>query len=327
MTYTPTVRKPTGIPAAPLIIVSGLAKSGKSLTAYKIAYSDLIDHCWIADLGEGTADEYGDPEVHDVLEWGVSWRDLSDTVAWCSKQTPAEGKMNAVIIDSGTEVWNGLKDRASARARASDRAQAKLKADPDAEIDVPTNYWNDAKTAWGWIINPLKLSGNLVGIVIVRQEIVSEFVNDRPTKNKVVSYQCEKTLQGAATAHININMDHEASLIEVRSKTLSVPKAGMRLESDNPIEEVIRLLSPTNSFAAPDVRTAIDDERDPDMAEKVQELWAKVKAAKGSPLADLLKAAAAEHGRMLTERGIADDLDWFVEVRSIITNYQEAASG
>lgn len=329
MTYTPTTRKPTGIPAAPLVMVSGLAKSGKSSLSYLLAYSKRIDNCWVCDLGEGSADEYGGLEgdaPYEILNWGTSWTDLEDTVRWCCAQKPKKGLMNALIIDSGTELWFNLSARAHKRARSSKGAVVKLKEDPDADIDTGTKFWNDAKTSWASIISPMKLAPNLVGVVIVRQEIVSEFVNNAPTRNKVISYQCEKTLQGAVTHHVNVNMDHAATLIEARGRYLKVePGApGVKLTSANPLDELLGLASPDGKFQAPDVRVPVDDQRDdPEMVEKVKELFEKVKASAGTPLGDALKKWA--DGRSLNEKALAD-IDWFVAVREFINEYKPETS-
>lgn len=310
-------------------MVSGLAKSGKSSLAYKLALSPRIDFCGVIDLGEGSADEYGGREgdpPYEILDWGRSWSDLEDTVRWVIAKKPKKGRLNGLIIDSGTELWFNLGARAGKRARSSKSAVAKLKDDPDAEIDTTMPFWNDAKTTWARIVNPLKLAPNLVGVVIVRQEIVTEMEGGQPTKRKVISYQCEKTLQGTVTAHINVNMNHEASLIEVRSRFVSVPadSKGIRL-GDNPLDELIGMLSPDGAFQAPDMRTPIDDQRDdPEMVEKVKELFEKVKASAGTPLGDALKKWA--DGKSMNEKALAD-IDWFVAVREFINEYRPEEPG
>jgi hypothetical protein len=261
--YTPTTRRPTGNAAAPLIMVSGLSKSGKSLTSYSIGMSDRIANTYVCDLGEGSADEYGDLGCYEVLEWGRTFADLTDTIRWAVDQPVPDGKLNAVIIDSGTDLWDTLKIRADRRARSSKRNAQLLRDDPDHEVDVSMPYWNDAKEAWARVISPLRLAGHVVGIVLVRTEVVAEVVNGAPTNRKITSYQCEKTLPAAATAHVSIGMDHAARLIEVRSMRLSVPSAGLVLDQPNPLGHLLDLLAPadTAQFAAPAVMSPIDEER------------------------------------------------------------------
>ncbi len=266
MTYTPTVRKPTGVPAAPLIMVSGFPKYGKSTVAYKLGLSERINKLRVADLGEGSADEYGGLDCYEIVEWGKSWADLQDTVAWAIAQPCPDGMMNAFVIDSGTAMWDSLKIRADKRARSSKKNVEALKRDPNLEIDVSMPYWNDAKETWQRVMGPMKLAPNLVGVVLVQTELVTEVVNGVPTKNKVISYQCEKTLPAAVTAHVQVREDHSAWLIEVRSLTVNIPKGGLRLNDDNPLGHLLELLSPDGVFQAPSVVTPFDDEREPSTA-------------------------------------------------------------
>lgn len=264
MTFVPTERPPTGIPAAPLVMVSGPAKSGKSATAYKLSNSDRIHKCWVVDVGEGSADEYAEIGPYVVLEWGASWSDLSATINWCVAQPVPDGKLNAVVIDSGSDIWDQLKDRATDRAKRSSKNRRALAADPDAEIDVSMNYWNDAAATWAKITNPLRLAGHIVGVVLVRADEVNEVANGAPTSRKVISLQAHKSLPAIVTAHVQIRPDHSAHLVEVRSMRVSVPPSGQRL-GDNPLGEVLELMSPAGGFAAPAVRKPIDDERSADV--------------------------------------------------------------
>lgn len=314
MTFVPTVRKPTGVPAAPLIMVSGPPKSGKSLQSYKLGLADTIDQCWVIDLGEGSADEYGAIGSYQVLDWGRSWADLQDTVRWCIAQPCPEGQMNALIIDSGTEVWDGLKARADKRARNSKRNKEALAKDPDFEVDVSMPFWNDAKETWARVVSPMKLAGHLVGVILVRSEIVAEVVNGAPTNRKVTSYQCERTLQGVATAHVEIRPDHSAHLIEVRSMHVSVGPKGIPLADENPLGDLLTLLSPTSTFGAPIVATPVDDERDTPPAPvdgglapaAVKDLWSRVVAACADPdVAARLRAVASDQRCKLTEKNLA----------------------
>ncbi|WP_116996416.1 hypothetical protein [Desertimonas flava] len=270
MTFTPTVRPPTGVPAAPLIMVSGPPKAGKSVVGYKLGLSERIDHCWVIDLGEGSADEYGALGCYDVLEWGSSWSNLTDSVKWCVSQRPADGKLNAVIIDSGTEVWEGLKDRATHRARGSRKNRAELAKDPDFEVDVSMNYWNDAANTWGGIVGPLKTAPHVVGVILVRADIVAEVVNGQPTKNKVVSLQAHKSLPATVTAHVEVRPDHSAWFTEVRSMEVQLPAKGLKLDAANPLGQVLDMLAPDEgSFGESVAVKPSDDERPREVVQTV----------------------------------------------------------
>lgn len=318
MTFVPRERKPTGIAAAPLILCSGPPKSGKSFTSYKVALSPRIHKTWVIDIGEGSADEYGGDESdppYTILEWGENWTDLTETVRWACAQKPPAGLLNAVIIDSGNDVWSGLSDRANTRARGSYKNKEILKKDPHADIDTSMSYWSDAKVTWARIINPLKLTAHVVGIVCARTELVTVVDSKgQPTKEKTYSYGVEKTLQGIITAHVAVDADHSARLIEVRSKRVSVGPKGLAL-GDNPMAEVIDLLSPTGEFAAPDARRPIDDFMDDP---EVDEFWERLKPHAKDDIGKAMRDFAAENHRELSIPSLRADRGWFENARDLL---------
>lgn len=328
MTYVPTARPPTGIPSAPLIMVSGAAKSGKSMTAYKLGLSPRIDQCWVCDLGEGSADEYGDLGGYTVLNWGTSWSDLADTIKWCVAQPAGEGLMNAVIIDSGSEMWQALKDRASARAAGSQKNKRALAADPDAEIDVSMNYWNDAANTWGKIVGPLKLAGNLVGVILVRADEVNEVANGAPTSRKVISLQAHKSLPAIVTAHVQVRADHTAHLVEVRSAKVSVPPRGVALGA-NPLGEVLDLLAPVGGFAAPVVNVPVDDERaqeaDPSNV-AANAILDRIKALHPADLEDFKQRAPGLFAERITEATLTGSAPLRASVTAVVDSYASTAA-
>jgi len=303
-------------------MVSGLAKSGKSMVSYKLGLSPSINHCWVVDLGEGSADEYGGLDCYTVLDWGRSWADLQDTVKWCVGQPCPAGKMNALVIDSGTELWDGLKSRADKRARSSKKNRAALEADPDFEVDVSMPFWNDAKETWARVVSPMKLAGNLIGVVLVRSESVAEVVNGAPTNRRVTSYQCEKTLPGIVTAHVEVRPDHSAHLVDVRSLAVSVDRRGLALDAANPLGHLIDLLSPSMTFQASAATTPIDDQRDEPEARtfsaEAVALFDAIKAASAEQKAALRALAEAEH-RKLTVAALDGDEMWRALVAANLT--------
>jgi hypothetical protein len=166
-------------------------------------------------------------------------------------------------------------------------------------------FWNDAKETWARIVTPLKLAGNMIGVVLVRGDEVAEVVNGAPTNRKVISLQCEKSLPAIVTAHVQIRPDHSAHLIEVRSAKISVPPSGKRL-GDNPLAEVVALMSPTEgSFAVPNVRKPEDEERERDDSPYVDpadaravELFEAIKALNPLDKAAFASWASEHHHRV-----------------------------
>lgn len=314
MTYVPTPRKPTGIAAAPVFLVSGVPKSGKSLTSYKIAEHPRIHKTFVIDIGEGSADEYGGDDAdppYEVLEWGHSWADLVDTVNWAVGQKPPDGQLNALIVDSGNDLWASLSSWANARARNSKKAREELARDPSADIETKMSQWNDAKSWWARIVNPLKLSGHTVGVLCARTELVSVVdARGNPTREKTYSYGIEKTFAGSImTAHIAVDVDHSARLIEVRSKRVSVGRDGLKL-GPNPLAEVLDMLSPSGEFAAPDARRPVDDELD------VDTLWADLVEHKEDEIGVAMRAFADTSGKVLRRANLLADGAWLRAARA-----------
>lgn len=323
MTFVPTPRKPTGIAAAPVFLVSGVPKSGKSLLSYKIALSPRIHKTYVIDIGEGSADEYGGDEgdpPYEVLPWGRSWADLVDTNAWACAQKPPDGMLNAVIVDSGNDLWGSLSAWANARARNSKKAREELAKDPSADIETKMSQWNDAKGWWARVVNPLKLSGHTVGVVCARTELVSVVdARGNPTREKTYSYGIEKTFAGSVmTAHIAVDVDHSARLIEVRSKRVSVGRDGLML-GDNPLAEVLELLSPSGRFSAPDARRPVDDELE------VDSFWADLVEHKDDEVGAAMRAFAAETGKPLKRAELLADPEWLTKARSRLDHLIETS--
>ncbi len=180
-------------------------------------------------------------------------------------------------------------------------------ADPDAEIDVSMNYWNDAAATWAKVVGPLRLAGNMVGVILVRADEVAEMANGAPTKNRVSSLQAHKSLPAIVTAHVQVRADHSAHLIEVRSSRVSVPTWGQAL-GENPLGEVLDLLSPAGGFAAPSVSVPTDERAEAvELFEAMRELPDDVKAD--------LKKWSLKTGHRLTENALAES----TEARAALT--------
>lgn len=145
-------RRPTGNVPWPLILVEGSEKSGKTWSAAVLSSSDRIGQMYWIDLAEGSADEYGAIPGADylIIEHDGTYTQIYDAVAEVHRlATEAQAKGDkpvALTIDSMTAEWELLKDWATERAKHSKSNKRKLAQDPNAEISVPTNYWNDANS-------------------------------------------------------------------------------------------------------------------------------------------------------------------------------------
>lgn len=164
-------RKPSGRVPCPFLLLEGEEGSGKSWAAAVLSSSDRVGRTFWLDLNEGSADEYGaipgarfevldhDGTYAQVLEQVLAVREVA-------KAAHAAGEPPTVlVIDTLLDVWDGLKDWVSERAKAKPANQRKLAEDPAAELDVSRNLWNDAGNRHKRLINVLKtFPGIVVGI-------------------------------------------------------------------------------------------------------------------------------------------------------------------
>lgn len=237
---TLSTRKPTGLPAWPLILVEGEEKAGKSYLAAQFAASPLVGRTFAWDLGDGTLDEYAALGPYEIVETNGTFSDLRDSVREATAIPPVDGKPNVYVIDSGTDLWGLLKRWTDTRARQSRAGRNALAQDPDAEIDPSTNLWNDAKDRWAEIVNMLRRAPG-IGVITAQGGEVMAFEGGVPVAGKTTwSVQAEKTISAACTAWVRVKRDpRSATLIGVRRLGLEIPDRGLPLPLDNTLHHLV----------------------------------------------------------------------------------------
>lgn len=161
-------RKPTGAVPWPLVLIEGEEKAGKTWACAEFTASDKVGRCFWIDLGEGGADEYGaiPGANYEIVEHDGSFTVLLANVkeihAIAGKALKAGEKPVVLIIDTMTDEWDMLKDWATDRAKSSRTNRAKLERDPNAEIKVSGNYWNDANDRHRQLMRLLKTFPGIV---------------------------------------------------------------------------------------------------------------------------------------------------------------------
>lgn len=232
-------RKPTGQVAYPLILVEGEEKAGKSFAAYSLSASPKVGRTFVFDLGEGTADEYADLGPYEVVEHNGTFSDLLDQLRAACAEPMVDGRPNVVILDDATALWELIKDWTGERARRSKKGQETLRRDPDAEVDVPMNLWNDAKDRWYAVLNLLRAWPG-IAVLIARGKEVAKVVDGKPVVGQTdYSVQTEKSTAFACSAWVRMTRPHTATLVAARSLRLDVPAKGIRLPDTNPLEHLV----------------------------------------------------------------------------------------
>lgn len=213
-------RQPTRRTGWPRILVSGNDKSGKSWSVAQFSASQKVGRTVVVVLGEDESrwDEYGNipGSRFELAVWDGTWRSLMET-AEAAKEEAARAVANGeppfvLAIDTMTAVWESLKDWASLRARNSKKNKKLLEEDPDAEIDVTSNFWNDARARHRSLMRILLTFPGIV-VLICRGSEVTLFQNGQPVAGKTTwSVECEKNLPFDVSAHVQLARDARPKL-------------------------------------------------------------------------------------------------------------------
>jgi hypothetical protein len=232
-------RTPTGEVAWPLILVEGDEKAGKSYAAYSLSADERVGRTFVFEFGEGIADEYAQLGPYEIVEHNGTYQDLLAQVKAACAEPTEPGKPNVVVIDQMTELWDLLNAWAEHRARGTKSSKAKLKADPDAEIDITANLHNDKADRWYAVLNRIRRS-NVIGVLVCRGKEVTKFRNGQPVAGEIdYSIQGHKGTVFAVKAHVRMTKPHVATLLGVNSLNIDVPANGRRLADSNPLGELV----------------------------------------------------------------------------------------
>lgn len=229
-------RKPTGRVPWPCILIEGDEKSGKTWRSYQLSASGKLGEMFVIDLTEGSADEYGliPGACFEILTHDGTYGSILEHVLavkeYAREVVEAGGAPVVLVIDPISTLWERLKDWTTERAKKSQSNRNKLAADPNASIDVPRNYWNDASSRWRKLMTHLLTFPGVV-ILTARGRSVSG-TNEKtgqPSGEKEWKVEGHTSLGFDATAWIRMRRGKTAQLIAARSV-----HCGLRPEEDEP---------------------------------------------------------------------------------------------
>lgn len=211
-------RPPTGQVAFPLILVEGEEKAGKSYAALQLSASPRVGRTFVLDLMDGTADEYAELGPYEVLEHDGTHRSMVEQIREACAVPSDPEKPNVVIADCGTPYWQMLVEWANARALRSKDGRKRLADDPDAEVPIPMNIWNDVAARWAELALPLKRFPGIGIITAQGKEVSAIDANGRPIpKTKEWKVVAHSSLPAIVSAWVRLERPHKAKLIGVRS--------------------------------------------------------------------------------------------------------------
>ncbi|MEU6460351.1 hypothetical protein [Streptomyces sp. NPDC046976] len=246
-------RKPTGLASPPIILLAGPDKTGRSTQAAKGTASELIGMTYWIQIGgnNDTADYYGKAEGvrYEIVEHNGSHDDICDAIRWASAQPPHNDKRNMLVIDDGSALWDLHSDevarvsqaRAERRAQASGRRHARLE-DPYADED--RDLWVKAKERWGEVMWLLRQHPGPV-VMVAREEIVTAYENDHPTRYTTRRLRAERNLTSSVDAVVEFHAVGDAYVTGLHTMEYAIevgrqyPFAG--------IDHLLRMLGYENS--------------------------------------------------------------------------------
>ncbi|MCM3884179.1 AAA family ATPase [Frankia sp. R82] len=232
MTVAPQIRsrRPTGQVPWPVILVEGGEKSGKSYSAALLSASARVGRTFWVDLGEGSADEYGAiPGVrYEVIEHDGTFLDILGQVravkAEARRASDAQEPPTVLVIDTISDVWEGLKNWASERARQ------RRKLGPDVEVTVSMDLWNDSGSRYRRLMTELLTFPGIVILLARGKEVAALDDNGKPIeRQKDYRVEGHKTLAYDATMWVRMSRSGKPQIIGARSV-----HAGIRPGRDEP---------------------------------------------------------------------------------------------
>lgn len=241
-------RKPTGRIGWPLVVVAGAEKTGKSHMCAEFANSDLIGRLIWIPIGESDVDSFGQITDFDIEdEQDGTYRGILNTVRKAVAEPRADpNKPNAIVLDSGTILWELLQDEADliARSRAAEKAAKYNRSGPSADDDVVIGHslWNRAKDRWRHVINALRRHDGPV-IICCRLDEVTEFdAQGNPTRNRTWKVKAERSLPYDATVVLQLRSYRRPTLTAVRSLVMQLAPDEERIRPGLTLDGLMREL-------------------------------------------------------------------------------------
>ena len=212
------LRKPTGLPSWPVLLLAGREKAGKSYSAAAASASSLIDRTFWIGFGEKDPDEYGAIKGarFEIAEHDGTLRDLVETLRYLLT-IPRQDKPHLLVLDSGTRVWTTLRDKANWIA------QQRGKKDREGEFIVTMDIWNKVNGEWMEVLNLIRRWNGPV-IITARLDTVAVIENGKPTSRKTEKVQGQKSLAYDVDAIVEMPERGTAELVGARSVIFDIPK-------------------------------------------------------------------------------------------------------
>lgn len=219
-----------------LYLTDDFVVTHNSWMAVDLSGSERVGQTYTIDLGEGSTDEYGAiPGARFLVvehdgTFGSILRAVEAVRDEARRAADAGEPPVVLVIDSVSQVWDLLKDWAAHRAKGSKANQTKLRQDPDAEISIPMNLWNDATARWRRLMTILMTFPGIAVITARGKEVAAMDASGRPIEgSKEYKVDGQKGLAFDCTVWLRVSREHPPMVIGARSV-----HAGVRPGTDKP---------------------------------------------------------------------------------------------
>lgn len=214
-------RKPSGVPSWPVVLLAGREKTGKSYHAALASSSALVGRTLWLGFGEKDPDEYGAIPGADfeIVEYDGKISGLLEMARAVVAQPSVDGRPNLVVLDSGTVIWDTLRDKATwlAQQRGS---VSRTTGEPIVGMDL----WNKVTSEWNQLMRTLRAHNGPV-IITARMDTVT-VMNDqgKPTAAKQDKVKGQRNLAYDVDAIIEMPERGKATLTGARSVVHKLPE-------------------------------------------------------------------------------------------------------
>jgi hypothetical protein len=226
------IHQATGAVPWPVVLLEGESGSGRGWLFAALTGDPRVGRAYWLEVGESTADQYAavpGAAPYNVVELqpGGGWADFIGQVRAVKAEAIADaaaGRPPVVLnIDTVSAVWAGLSRWAEHRARSSRKNREALAEDPNAEIDVTSNYWNDATRRWDTLMAEVNSFPGIVVLTAAGGEVAEFGRNGQPIPGRTVwRVEAQKKFERSVQMWIRLRRDADPEVHKLRSTDSTV---------------------------------------------------------------------------------------------------------
>lgn len=216
-------RRPTGHPGWPMVLLAGAEKAGKTYTALEASSLPYVDRTFWFGVGENDPDELKDIPGADfeIVEHSGTYQSIVDSLYAAVVEPAEEGKVNLLVFDSSSRLWDMLRDWAS--GVALERAMKNPRYSLDDEVHIAPDIWNRVADRWATIMMVLRAHQGPVIITARMDSVMVMDDNGKPTKEKRQKIRGHKTLAFDVDVIVEMPARGETFVTGARSLKMVAP--------------------------------------------------------------------------------------------------------